>query len=71
MKNFSEALALLKSGQRVARTDWKDMWIELQHHNIDSGATMSYIYLKVADGRRTPWKVSQTDVLSDDWMLVE
>ena len=36
---------------------------EIQYH--------AHIYIKTADGMVVPWLASQTDVLADDWMVLE
>ncbi|MBQ3421681.1 MAG: DUF2829 domain-containing protein [Romboutsia sp.] len=71
--NFSEALEYLKADKRVAREGWngKNMWIALQKPNTKSKMTLPYIYMKCADGRFCPWLASQTDLLADDWMVIE
>ncbi len=47
------------------------MWIELQVPEPTSKMTLPYIYMRSADGNLVPWLASQTDLLSDDWMLAE
>ncbi len=77
--NFGHALAALKDGQRVCRTGWngKDMWLELQTPDAHSKMTLPYLFLNYPDdatntpGARVPWLASQTDMLADDWMIVE
>jgi hypothetical protein len=74
---FGEALKVLRRGGKVARCGWngvqagKSMWLKLQKPTSDSKMTLPYIYLKTADGNRVPWLASQTDLLSDDWVIVE
>jgi hypothetical protein len=78
MFNFSKALEILRasvhSGQnRVARTSWngKGMWLALQRPDEHSKMQLPYIYMKTAEGKLVPWLASQTDLLSDDWVIVE
>lgn len=70
--NFSAALLALRSGQKIARAGWngKGMWIALQTPDAHSKMSLPYIYMKTADGHLVPWLASQTDLLSDDWDLV-
>lgn len=72
MRNFGQALELLKAGHRVARSGWngKGMWIALQVPDAHSKMSLPYIYMFTADGNLVPWLASQTDVLSDDWETV-
>ncbi len=72
MTSFSQALASLKSGGRVARAGWngKGMWLELQTPDQNSKMSLPYIWMKTADDKLVPWLASQTDILSDDWCSV-
>lgn len=79
--NFSEALTALKEGKKLFREGWngKGMWIEIQHPDIDSKMTRSYVFMSLPSGstnqmgelgnvlQRVPWLCSQTDLLSEDW----
>ena len=69
-------------GYRVARKGWngKDIFIELQVPHEYSKMTQPYIYIDTlglktnnpnAPKGRVPWLASQTDMLSDDWEVVE
>jgi len=83
---FSEALHRLKHGARVRRTGWngKGMWLGLIHGGglTNSGWTFTngkwdnypclpFIAMKTADEKIVPWLASQTDLLAEDWELVE
>ena len=75
---FGAALEALEQGMQVAREGWngKGMWLELQHPDANSKMTLPYIYInypddaRVTPGARVPWLASQTDMLSNDWMVV-
>ena len=75
---FGAALEALEQGMRVAREGWngKGMWLELQRPDANSKMTLPYIYInypddaRVTPGARVPWLASQTDMLSNDWMVV-
>lgn len=77
--SFSTALTLLKGGAKVARTGWngKGLWLELQRPDAHSKMTLPYIFISYpADaantpGARVPWLASQTDLLAEDWVLVD
>lgn len=77
--SFSDALAYLKQGHKVARAGWngKGMWIELQVPDAGSKMTLPYLYIEYPKGHpaypegcRVPWLASQTDLLADDWCIV-
>ena len=69
---FSEALRLIKNGDRVCRDGWngKGMWLEIQRPDAHSKMNRPYIYVKDVDGELTPWVASQSDLLADDWIEV-
>jgi hypothetical protein len=86
--NFQQALFLIKSGSRVARTGWndKDMFVYLVPGSsfevnrppllgiYEAGTVINYqphIDMRTADGSCVPWLASQTDILADDWALVD
>lgn len=80
--SFGDAVAALKEGLRVAREGWngKGMWLGL----VDTGyydvgfsvvgeinLLLPWIGMKTADNKFVPWLASQTDVLAEDWQIVE
>ena len=71
--NFSSALNALKNGYRIARTGWngKGMWLGLQRPNEHSSMTLPYIFMRTVQGDFVPWLASQTDLLAEDWNVVE
>lgn len=80
--DFGKAIEALKNGHKVARKGWngKGIYLELQRPDEHSKMTLPYIYI-VTNGLVTdnpdepkgvvPWLASQTDMLSDDWLIVE
>ena len=76
--DFGSALKALKSGGKVARDGWngKGLWLELQTPDANSKMTLPYIYINYpmdaqnTPGARVPWLASQTDILSEDWVIV-
>lgn len=79
---FGKALEELKMGNKVARKGWngKGIFIELQRPDEFSKMTHPYIYIDTtglqtdnesAPKDRVPWLASQTDMLSEDWYVVE
>lgn len=71
--NFSWALTKLKAGLKVARSGWngKGMWIALQVPDANSKMSLPYLYMKTADDKLVPWLASQTDILANDWDVVQ
>ena len=79
---FGWALNCLKQGKAVARKGWngKGIYIKLQTPDVNSKMTLPYIYI-VTNGLVTdnpnapkgtvPWLASQTDMLAEDWEIVE
>lgn len=70
---------MLRSGGKVQRAGWngKGLWIEMQTPDAHSKMTLPYLYLNYPDGAantpgaRVPWHASQTDILAEDWALLE
>lgn len=75
MSDFSEALALLKKGHRLARAGWngKSMWIQLvRDEPAPPGSPFqrrAFIEMKDASNCLVPWVPSQTDLIAVDWEL--
>ena len=79
--DFGCALNELKAGNKVARKGWngKGIYLELQRPDEHSKMTLSYIYIVTSNlitdnpdvpKGVVPWLASQTDMLSEDWILV-
>ena len=80
--DFGQALNVLRGGRRVARHGWngKDMFImlctlkgELYTLQCTGKAypRRDYLYMKAADDTLVPWVASQTDLLAEDWYIVQ
>jgi hypothetical protein len=86
--DFSEALAHVKTGMRIARSGWngKGMFVFLVPGSTfqvnrppllgiyPEGTTINYlphIDMRTADGTIVPWLASQTDILANDWTILE
>ncbi len=79
---FGEAISNLKRGKKVQRKGWngKGIYIEMQRPDEHSKMTLPYICI-VTNGLITdnpnapkgvvPWLASQTDMLAEDWKIVE
>jgi len=80
--SFGLAIEAMKRGYKVARKGWKGkgIFVEVQEPDENSKMSHPYIYIdttglvtdnKHAPKNRVPWLASQTDMLSDDWEMVE
>ena len=80
--SFGDAIAALKEGLRVERAGWngKGMWLIYiggNEYDVDAPLRFNttelspYIAMKTADNKLVPWLASQTDVLAEDWQIVE
>ena len=69
---FGEAIENLKKGKRVTRKGWngKGMYLEMQNPDDHSKMTRSYIYMKTVNDDLVPWVASQSDMIEEDWELV-
>ncbi len=77
--NFSDALNLIKQGFKLQRKGWngKNMWITICNdcvpYNLDYDKNIGFlpfIIMKTVDNKLVPWLASQTDLLSEDWILL-
>jgi hypothetical protein len=77
---FGHALEALKQGKRAARKGWngKGMWIGYYQGSDTDIPGLPYLYIEYPIGHPAypkgcwvPWLASQTDMLSDDWYIVE
>jgi len=81
--DFGIAIRLLKDGLKVARKGWngKDMCLVLigeEDYDIDLkvvgfviGSLLPWIGMRTADNKLIPWLASQTDILAEDWKIVD
>lgn len=80
--DFGQALNWLRAGRKVARKGWngKGIFIELQRPDEHSKMTHPYIFIDTtglqtdnenAPKNRVPWLASQTDMLSEDWTVLD
>lgn len=84
--HFEDALYLLKGGAKIARAGWngKGMFIYLVPADEYPARTRAaaqhfgpmvpyraYIAMKTANNEVVPWVASQSDVLAEDWRVVE
>jgi len=80
--NFGLAIEALKKGLKVARKGWngRGIFIELQTPDENSKMSSPYIFIDTtglqtdnvdAPKSLVPWLASQTDMLADDWVIIE
>ena len=77
--DFSEALKLVKTGKWIGRYGWngKGMFVFLRPAVTDADPNngkedhLPYLCMKTVQGDFVPWLASQTDILADDWQVVE
>ncbi len=78
--SFGMALEAIKLGKKVARAGWngKGMFLvyvgpfqwNLSNH-YDDYEHQSFIAMKTAQDMIVPWLASQSDMLADDWLIVD
>lgn len=80
--SFGLAIEAMRKGLKVARKGWngRGIFISLQVPDKNSKMTSPYIYIDTtglynanphAPKGLVPWLASQTDMLADDWVIVE
>lgn len=71
--DFSSALDELKKGKKISRLgwNWKDMYLKLQTPDEHSFMTLPYIYIAIWIATRVPWLASQSDLLAEDWEIID
>lgn len=78
--DFQNALTALKRGSKVFRSGWngKGMWLAIQYPDEGSKNTLPYIYIEYPVGHpaypygsRVPWLASQTDLMAEDWIVID
>jgi Protein of unknown function (DUF2829) len=83
--NIGQAVEFLKQGSRVARSGWngRDLWLMLVHadqwstsagpgtYRVPRAHRLPWVAMKTSDDGLVPWLCSQTDLLADDWFVVQ
>jgi hypothetical protein len=62
--DFGKALAALKTGQSIRRATWNKMFLSLV-------ANRTYIVMHTPQGNEVPWLASQSDMLDEDWDIIQ
>lgn len=78
---FGLAIEALKAGKRVARAGWNGKGMYLEHYPANGWARLfgnttdienaPFVGMKTADNKLVPWLASQTDVLAEDWTIID
>lgn len=79
--NFGQAIEHMKKDNwnKVAREGWngKDMWIHIHtppsspfSSDMSDYEALPYIEIKTSDKKFVPWLASQTDMLAEDWKII-
>ena len=79
MTTFSEALRAVKDGKAIQRQGWngKDLLVKTQMPDENSKMTLPYLYIEYPGNPnepiqlRCPWLASQTDIMAEDWIVLE
>lgn len=77
--SFSIALEMVKKGKSIQRSGWNGAGLVVKAQLPDENSKMSlpYLYIeypltaKTTPGARCPWLASQTDIMADDWSVIE
>lgn len=82
MTDFGTVIRMLKAGKMACRKGWngKGIFIKLQVPDAHSKMSFPYIYIDTtslvtnnpdAPKGLVPWLASQTDMLAEDWVIIE
>ena len=73
--NFGLAIEAAKKGAKITRRGWngKGMWVVYRTGYPDGSLfkVRPYLQMKCVDGSFQMWLASQSDILADDWEIVE
>ena len=78
-RSFGDALYNVKRGRAIQRKGWNGsgLKVKAQFPDANSKMTLPYLYIeypmdaKTTPGARCPWLASQTDIMAEDWEVVE
>lgn len=80
--SFGHAIEAMRAGKKVCRVGWngRGIFIQIQVPDENSKMTSPYIYIDTTGLETTnekapkslvPWLASQTDMLANDWIVLE
>ena len=86
-QTFGQAIEALKQGKKVARQGWNGKNMFLFYNDGRRNAigikardekiideildVCPFIIMKTADNKLVPWLASQTDILAEDWVILD
>ena len=68
--NISESIISMKAGDYVKRAGWNGKHLGYQKPDENSKMSLPYIYMRTVQGDLVPWIASQTDILAEDYSLI-
>lgn len=70
---FGHAIEALKAGKTVARKGWNGpgQWIALQTPDDQTKMKKPFFYICPTDKNLVPWVASISDMLAEDWYVVQ
>lgn len=69
--DFGDAIRALKQGSRVAREGWNGKGLSLVMYDTGCCDGMKSVFIIYPDSKWYPWHNSPTDMLAEDWVVVE
>ena len=72
--NFGEALGALKEGKRVAREGWNGKGMYIQYNkarDFEHSELCPFLTIKNARNSFDTWVPSISDLMAEDWEIVE
>lgn len=77
--SFSTALEAVKQGKSIQRLGWngRGLLVKAQFPDEHSKMSLPYLYIEypfdaeITPGIRCPWLASQTDIMAEDWRIIE
>lgn len=71
--DFGMALEQVKAGKSIRRLGWngKNLCVKSQYPDDNSKMTLPYLYIEYPNGDRCPWLASQTDLMAEDWIILD
>lgn len=77
--DFGIALSAVKAGKAIQRAGWNGagLMVKAQFPDSNSKMTLPYLYIeypmdaKTTPGARVPWVASQTDIMAEDWVILD
>ncbi len=60
-------------GHKVTRENWNGpgQYLKMEMPHDSGNMTLPFIYITTVQGDTVPWLCSQTDLLAQDWMIVQ